>query len=555
MNKSKFCVLLFILAFSGRALANPNIQALSPAQIFEYNADAVFTIYASLNGRSFNSVGSGFFICSTGIAVTNHHVIAGWPYAFIRTHSGQRFFIGGYYSYDLSNDLAIIQVVGRDFPYLTKGNPDSLRIGDTVYAIGSPLGHHNTFSAGMVSRFVEVSVFGIYRVYGMIQITVPISPGSSGGALFNVSGQVVGITTAQNVGARVQALNFAVPIARVDLTGIESEQYLRLPIGGASLGQVQQRLQGSWIWDGGDVVLTFSGARFHSSSYWGEGTFTVSGSRLTLNRVGGSVRHYDVFFRDDNILLIGNWTYHRQEGAGFAIEMLQGSWVWDGGDVVLTFSGTRFHSGSHYWGEGTFTVSGSRLTLNRVDGGVQHYDVSFRGDNTLLIGNWTYHRQEGTSFAIEMLQGSWVWDRSEVVLTFSGTRFHSSSYWGEGTFIMSGSRLTLILVDGSVRHYDVSFRDDNTLLIGNWTYHRQQGASFAIEMLQGSWVWDGGEVVLTFSGSRFYSDSYYWGEGTFTVSGSRLTLNQVGGSVQHYDVSFRDDNTLLIGNWTYHRRR
>ena len=99
MDKLKFCVLLFIVAFSGRALAGPNIQELSPAQIFQYNADAVFTIYASINNRSFNPVGSGFFLCSTGIAVTNHHVIASWPYAFIRTHDGQRFSISGYYSY------------------------------------------------------------------------------------------------------------------------------------------------------------------------------------------------------------------------------------------------------------------------------------------------------------------------------------------------------------------------------------------------------------------------------------------------------------------------
>jgi len=475
MDKLKFCVLLFMVTFSGRVLASPGIQELSPAQIFQYNADAVFTIYASINNSSFNPVGSGFFLCSTGIAVTNHHVIASWPYAFIRTHNGQRFNISGYYSYDLSNDLAIIQVEGRDFPYLARGDSDSLRIGDTVYAIGSPLGHHNTFSAGMISRFVEVSVFNIYRVYGMIQVTVPISPGSSGGALLNDSGQVIGITTAQTVGARAQALNFAVPIARVDLTGTEGAQYLSLPIGETPS---DSDLIGTWHWARGEYVFNANGT---GSRVWDEipNSFQwhIAGFMLVLDIHGGSEEQWPINVINENDITIGGASFSRaaDPSPGQGPQRLLGSWVWDNGDVVLTFFGTRFHSTSSYWGDGTFTVSGSRLALNRSDGGVRHYDISFRDDdNTLLIGSWTYYRRQDTGFSVELLRGSWVWDSGDVVLTFSESRFYSNFHWGEGTFTVSDSRLTLNRTGGGIRHYDISFRNNNTLLIGNWTYHRRR---------------------------------------------------------------------------------
>ena len=131
----------------------PLILNMTPAEIFENNADAVFTIYTSYDNYYFNSSGSGFFIREDGLAVTNHHVIVGWPYANVRTHSGLNFDILGYYLYDESNDLVIIQINGNRFPYLIMGDSDSLRIGDNIYTIGSPLGYHNTFSTGIISRF------------------------------------------------------------------------------------------------------------------------------------------------------------------------------------------------------------------------------------------------------------------------------------------------------------------------------------------------------------------------------------------------------------------
>ena len=206
---------------------------LSPEDIFAYNVDAVFKIYAADN--MFDWMGSGFFICETGIAVTNHHVIQDASFAVIVTEDGREFDIVGYYTYDLNNDLAIIQVDGggERFPYVTMGDSDALRVGEEVFTIGSPGGDHNTFFRTYIARFVpEFLLPGIppvvYDMRDVIQITAPIYGGSSGGAMFNTKGEAVGVTTAINPSRPTIA--FAVPISRVDLSQVVAGDYSPLPL-------------------------------------------------------------------------------------------------------------------------------------------------------------------------------------------------------------------------------------------------------------------------------------------------------------------------------------
>ena len=207
------------------------VGGLTPAQIYEDNVDAVFIIYTFDANGSFTGNGSGFFVSSAGVAITNHHVMVDAPHAVILTQDGREFDISGYYSYDLDNDLAMIQVDGggSSFPFLTIGDSDALRVGDSVFAIGSPYGEHNTFSIGNVSRRVNTLDYDIYSINNLIQITAPISPGSSGGALLNDAGEVIGITTAvHTIGAN---MGYAVPIDRVNISDSEGGRYLPLPIG------------------------------------------------------------------------------------------------------------------------------------------------------------------------------------------------------------------------------------------------------------------------------------------------------------------------------------
>ena len=369
----------------------PEPVVLTPAQIFDENADAVFTIYTSSDDIHYESIGSGFFVSSSGIAVTNHHVMVGWPYAFIRTHSGLEFDIIGYYSYDASNDLAVIQVDGDEFPYLTIGDSENLRIGDSVFAIGSPLGYHNTFSTGIISRFDEVGEFGIYRVYGMIQITVPISGGSSGGALLNETGEVVGITTAGYSGAFAQQLNFAVPSARINLDGTDGS-HSSLPIGEA-IYIPAEAIIGSWVWDGGTYVFEANGTGDRVWDGYPESfDWRTSGPMLVLSFDDGYEERWAVYVINHYEITIGGAFFMRATVPTDAIETLVGTWNWHAGWYAFAPDG----SGSRMWSGAAdsfrWTVTGVTLVLSFDNGDEERWEVQLISDNDVIIGGAPFAR-------------------------------------------------------------------------------------------------------------------------------------------------------------------
>jgi S1-C subfamily serine protease len=147
--------------------------------------------------------GSGFLISTDGRIVTNYHVIDGAASGKVVLNDGTTFTDIKVLGWDKEGDLAIIKVPGSGLPTVTTGNSDAAQIGEEVVAIGSPLGLQNTVSTGIISA----------RRDGYLQTTAPISHGSSGGALFNMMGEVIGITSAgMEEGAN---LGFAIPINEV----------------------------------------------------------------------------------------------------------------------------------------------------------------------------------------------------------------------------------------------------------------------------------------------------------------------------------------------------
>src|SRR6202167_1893426 len=148
--------------------------------------------------------GSGFLVTKNGRVVTNYHVIKNGASAVIKLPDGAFFAIDGVLAFDKGHDVAFIKSHGGNFQTVPLGHSDRLQVGEEVVAIGSPLSLESTVSNGIVS--------GIRSDDGrrLLQITAPISHGSSGGPLFNLAGEVVGITTAALVGG--ENLNFAVPI-------------------------------------------------------------------------------------------------------------------------------------------------------------------------------------------------------------------------------------------------------------------------------------------------------------------------------------------------------
>jgi S1-C subfamily serine protease len=178
---------------------------LTAEGVFQKCSPAVFyiEIYNS-DGTAIGS-GSGFFISAGGVAVTNYHVIKSAASASIQTTDGKKYQVLGVYDYSIDNDLALLQINGSGFPFLTDGDSQSLSTGATVYAIGSPLGLDNTLSQGIISN-AKRTLDGV----DYIQMTAAISPGSSGGALLNTKGQVIGVTSATSTTG--QNINLAIPI-------------------------------------------------------------------------------------------------------------------------------------------------------------------------------------------------------------------------------------------------------------------------------------------------------------------------------------------------------
>ncbi len=154
------------------------------------------------------ATGSGFIISDDGRIVTNYHVIDKAAKMEIVMNSGKKYSVSGVLNYSVEKDIAVLKIETEDvLPYLSLGDSEELKLGESIVAIGSPYGLQNTISTGIVSSFrADVMRTG----YTDIQITAPISSGSSGGCLFNLYGEVVGITYAGYVEG--QNLNFAIPI-------------------------------------------------------------------------------------------------------------------------------------------------------------------------------------------------------------------------------------------------------------------------------------------------------------------------------------------------------
>jgi len=175
----------------------------SISELFKELQNGVFIVY-TIDKNGVKSQGSGFFINPDGIGITNYHVLKGYKKALIQTSDGKTYQIAKILESSTAdkNDYVIFQI-DADNTYF-KCLPVALKqaqIGDEVFAIGSPRGLENTLTKGIVSQY--------RKTYNRIQIDATIDHGSSGGPLFNMDGEVIGITTSGMSGS---ALNFAVDI-------------------------------------------------------------------------------------------------------------------------------------------------------------------------------------------------------------------------------------------------------------------------------------------------------------------------------------------------------
>lgn len=171
--------------------------------------------------------GTGFFITSDGLLVTNKHVAEDTTASYTVVLNDGSQLPATVLAVDPNNDLALLKVTGKDFATISFGDSDKVKLGQTVIAIGNALGEYrNTVTRGVVSGLSRTIVAGsasggAEQLDGVIQTDAAINPGNSGGPLINLSGQLIGVNTAINQGG--QSLGFALPSNMVR-TMVESVQ-------------------------------------------------------------------------------------------------------------------------------------------------------------------------------------------------------------------------------------------------------------------------------------------------------------------------------------------
>lgn len=167
-------------------------------------AATVYLEMEDINGKTLG-IGSGFFVRPNLIA-TNYHVIEGAAKGTAKLVDKSRTYnIEGVTATDKTNDLALLKVTAFGIKPLSLGDSDTVRIGETVYVAGNPIGLEGTFSDGIISSHRDKNT------KERLQMTAPISPGSSGGPVLNRKGEVIGVSVAVHRSLDAQNLNFAIP--------------------------------------------------------------------------------------------------------------------------------------------------------------------------------------------------------------------------------------------------------------------------------------------------------------------------------------------------------
>ena len=194
----RFICLVSILIFGANAVHAKTVQQIAQKTF----RSTVLLVMEDANGQPL-SLGSGFFVRNGEIA-SNLHVVEGATRGYAKL-VGQKtkYDIEGITAVDLERDLVLLKISASWSEVLSLSNSDTVQVGEPIYAVGNPQGLEGTFSQGIVSSIRKVGTDKL------LQITAPISPGSSGGPVLNGQGEVIGVSVATFRGG--QNLNFAIP--------------------------------------------------------------------------------------------------------------------------------------------------------------------------------------------------------------------------------------------------------------------------------------------------------------------------------------------------------
>ena len=247
-------------------------RLMSAAEVYASNVNSTVGITTSITTNFWGyqttsaASGSGFIISDDGYILTNHHVIEDSSAVTVALYDGTTYdakVIG----YDASNDIAVLKVEAEGLEPVVLGDSDNMNVGDSVVAIGNPLGEL-TFSltSGAVSAMDrEVTLSGNITM-DLIQTDCAINSGNSGGALFNMYGEVIGITNAKYSSssgeASIDNIGFAIPINDIMpiVESIIEKGYIAKPYIGVTITDVSAEAQAYGIPVGAAVQAVTEGA-------------------------------------------------------------------------------------------------------------------------------------------------------------------------------------------------------------------------------------------------------------------------------------------------------
>ena len=226
---------------SGSASAVNTASGMTTAQVSEMVSPSVVVItteqvvYSQWSWYGQNQVesgaGSGVVISSDGYILTCAHVVSGA--SNITVTIGDTDYPATVVGEDDTSDVAVLKIDATDLTPATVGNSDSLAVGESVLAVGNPLGElGGTVTSGIVSalnRSVTIQGTSSTNTMSLIQMDASVSPGNSGGGLFNMNGELVGIVNAKSSSSDAEGLGFAIPINDVREILSELREYGRVP--------------------------------------------------------------------------------------------------------------------------------------------------------------------------------------------------------------------------------------------------------------------------------------------------------------------------------------
>ena len=191
-------------------------------------------------------IGSGFIVSRDGLILTNAHVVRGGGEVVVGL-TDKREFRAKLVGADPQTDVAVLRIDARNLPTVKLGDPGAVKVGEWVVAIGSPYGFDNTVTAGIVSAKARALPDGTYVPF--IQTDVAVNPGNSGGPLFNMKGEVIGINSQiYSRSGGYQGLSFAIPIDVATKIQTQLVQYGKVTRGriGVTIQEVNQALADSF---------------------------------------------------------------------------------------------------------------------------------------------------------------------------------------------------------------------------------------------------------------------------------------------------------------------